>query len=556
MKKYFKLLVLLFLIFIPVNIYAIDLTCDETSHKIGDIFSCKITGNPAKYDKLSGTITSDASLSCKRANVSPGLEILTSSTGEYFDLSGTASTEDLVVISCEVLVNPTETQNAMVSVNDFAYHIEGSGLDASNLILKSDYIKIEHKEEEVVGDSKPRDISDPSVRPRKLVSKELNITFSQFITEYTVEVLFDTEEVTFDYELNDQTSSLRIEGDTQLQVGKNVIDIYITSADGSKEACYTFYVQRLARGEEIYYPESDSTLKSMVIPGYSIGFNQNTLEYKIHLTNDVNSVNINTIPNYEKATVSISNSDNLTNGDIIAVEVTSADETSKTTYKIFITKDAPKKDYSTIIITALLGVGFVGTIAMFIITNNKKKSDPLLSIKTNKRKVNKGKNFDSSVVPESNSSSNLTQETQTNEPTQTPDTNQVNTLNLNSENTVAPTQTDKVVVDSFNQATSVNDSINLTTNITPIQVTDNSINQTQSLVETANQNTEQSINQQVVPQQNNVYTQNDINTNVVQQPATTALQTEINTTQDAVSSIETINQNVNNNIQDNQNITQ
>ena len=35
-----------------------------------------------------------------------------------------------------------------------------------------------------------------------------------------------------------------------------------------------------------------------------------------------------------------SGTDNLKNGDIIAVEVTSADETSKTTYRIKITKDA------------------------------------------------------------------------------------------------------------------------------------------------------------------------------------------------------------------------
>ncbi len=463
MRKYFKLLVLLFISFIPVNTYAYSLSCDNSTLKVGDVFSCTISGSNASYDKLSGTIESDDALSCKRANISPGLEVLASSTDTFFDLSGTTSSEDLIVLSCQVVSNPDDTLNATVYVNDFTYHVAGSGTNETSEILRSDFIKIEHKDESGPVDTKPREISDPSVRPRRLVSKELNLTFSQFITEYTVEVLFETEEVTFDYELNDPTSTLRIEGDTKLQVGNNTIDIYITNADGTKEACYTFYVERLARGEEIYYPESDSTLKSMVIPGYSIGFNKDNLEYRIHLTRDVNSVNINTIPNYERATVSITNTDNLKNGDVIAVEVTSADETSKTTYKIFVTKDAPKKDYSTIIIVSILALAFIGTIAIFIITNNKKKSDPLLSIKTNKRKVNKGKNFDASIVPESQATQPVNNEEQPVE--------QINTINLNTENTVSPIQTEKVVVDSFNQISSTTESINLTANAQNSQIT-------------------------------------------------------------------------------------
>lgn len=492
MKKYFKVLVLSLLIIIPINIYAYDLSCDTSEHKVGDVFSCKISGNNAPYDKMSGTIESDPSLSCKVASSSPGLQALETANDTYFDFSGTSSSNDLVVLSCKVLTNPSETENARVYVNDFTYHITGSGTNEATEILKSDYIKINHVDDSGPVDNKPRDISDPSVRPRRLTSKELNITFSQFITEYTVEVLFDTEEITFDYELNDQTSSLRIEGSTKLQVGNNTIDIYITNADGSKEACYTFYVERLARGEEIYYPESDSTLESMVIPGYSIGFNKDVLEYKIHLTNDVDSVNINTIPSYEKATISITNADNLKNGDVIAVEVTSADETSKTTYKIKVTKDAPKKDYSMIIIITLLSLAFVGTIVMFIVTNNKKKSDPLLSIKTNKRKINKGKNFDVSTVPDSTNENNITNNSDQNFQIEQ---EQINTLNLNSDNTVAPTQTDKVVVESFNQATNVAETVNLNTTVEPTVVTENNVNSSNEQFKTTQYVQEPQINE-------------------------------------------------------------
>jgi len=399
MKRYLGFLAVLLVVIVYSDTFAYELSCDNTTHQVGDVFSCKISGNIGTFDKLSGTITSDDFLACTRANVSPGLEVLTDSTESYFNLSGIPTSSELIFLTCKVIKNPDTDANAIVSIEDFTYHEVGSTQDEKKEILRSDYVKITHKDDSEPVDTKPRDISDPSLRPRKLTSNELNITFSQFITEYSVEVLFDVEEVKFDYELNDPTSSLRIEGPTKLQVGNNTIDIYITNADGSKEACYTFNVLRLARGEEIYYPESDSTLKSMVIPGYSIGFDVNKFDYKIHLTNKVSSININTVPNYEKATVSISGTDNLKNGDVIVVEVKSADETNVTTYKINVTKDAPKKDYSTIIIVVVLCIAFIGTIIMFILTSQRNKKDPLLSIKTNKRKINKGSKFNVASVP-------------------------------------------------------------------------------------------------------------------------------------------------------------
>ncbi len=518
MKKYFKLLVLLIICLIPINTYAYSLSCDNFTHKVGDVFSCKITGDRSTYDKLSGTITSDDAISCERASVSPGLEVLASSTNTYFSLSGTTSSNDLIVLTCKVLTNPEDTINATVSVTDFTYHESGSGVDEKSEILRSDFIKIEHKDDDTPVDDKPRDISDPSLRPRRLSSKELNITFSQFISEYSVEVLYETEQIEFDYELNDPTSTLRIEGDTSLKVGKNVIDVYITNSLG-KESCYTFYIERLARGESIYYPESDSTLKSMVIPGYAINFDKDKLEYNIHLTSEVNSVNINTTTNYERATTSVSNTDNLKNGDIIVVEVTSADETSKTTYRINVTKDAPKKDYTKPILYASLGVALVLAIALFIITNNKKKTDPLLSIKTNKRKVNKGKNFDKSIVPESEKSSEILNSEES--------PNQINTLNLNDATITEPIQTEKVVLDSFNQVSSTSESINLNTlntqseqtekTLTP-QPNDNVVNNIQTNINN-NQGTTPQVNnlptEQITQNQNinNIDNQNNQNMN-------------------------------------------
>ena len=377
----------------------------------------------------------------------------------------------MVTIKCNVTKKISESVNTRVYIPDFTYHELNSGVDEANESPSSDYIKLDVYNEEVPTDTKPRNVSNPDTRLKTLSSEGLNLTFSQFITEYNVEVLYEVDELNLLYTTNNPTSTVRVEGNTKLEVGNNVIDIYVTNAAASETTCYTLNVIRLARGEDIYYPESDSSLESMTIPGFAIGFDKNIFAYKIHLTRDVNSINVNAKATHDGATISISPTDNLKNGSLVTVTVTSQDESNSTVYKINITKDAPKKDYSSIIILVALGLALVGVIALFIVTSQKKKkNDPLLSLKKSKRKVNKGENFDASTVPETNQQPNqLEQENQA----------PVNTLNLNTSNTIAPTPTVNTQVSSFNQATPVNNPTVITDQGNQInnQINDNNQNQ-------------------------------------------------------------------------------
>ncbi len=400
MNRYIKYLVFLSMLFLPINVFAFELRCDNGEYQYGSTFSCQLIGEAANYSKLTGVISTDDSLKCERDHIAGGL-VSNDSNANQINLSGESGTSELLSIKCEVAKKLEEKVKTQVSIANFAYQMKGASQEQTE-IIRSDYIHLTPHIESNPVDTKPRDVSNSDNRLKTLTSKDLNLTFSQFITKYYIEVLYETESVELAYTLNNPESKVRVEKDEKLKVGNNIIDIYVTNPDGTKEACYTITVNRLARGEEIYYPERDSALKEMTITGYSINFEPEILEYKIHLTSDVNKIRINALPKHSKATLSISETDNLKNGSIVSVTVTSEDESTSTTYKIKITKDAPKKDYSTLIIASLLGIALIGAIVWFIISAQKKKNnDPLLSSTKKKKRQNKGEQLDVMNIQES-----------------------------------------------------------------------------------------------------------------------------------------------------------
>ena len=225
----------------------------------------------------------------------------------------------------------------------------------------------------------PRNTSNPDSLLKVLYEDNLNFVFSRFVTIYNQEVLYDVEKLNLNVTANNPSATIRIVGNgidnnTNLNVGKNQINIFVTSPDGSTTTCYTLNVTRLARGESIYYPEKDATLYSLIVPGYAISFNKDTYEYHIHLTSDVSKLNVNAVPTYDEANVEISSTTNLRNNSIIKVTVTSKDKSTTQDYLIKISKDAPKVNYVPYIIMGVVGILFVTMVIIFIKTSKAKKS--------------------------------------------------------------------------------------------------------------------------------------------------------------------------------------
>ena len=84
---------------------------------------------------------------------------------------------------------------------------------------------------------------------------------------------------------------------TNLNVGENVIDIFVTDGNGDKNT-YTFNIKRLDVGETKYVKESDSTAKNIEVIGQKFTYNVKKKSYTLKVSGNVTKLDINVTPNY------------------------------------------------------------------------------------------------------------------------------------------------------------------------------------------------------------------------------------------------------------------
>lgn len=368
-KTLFFLLLLLF----PCVVHASDfaIICDHGPFKSKDVINCQIkVVKTYLYDEISATIKDTDNLVCSTPVIGQGLEEI-ETTENSFKYKGQENTSVISSFSCEVKeLNIDKTDQ--IIIDDFSYTIKG---EKKTEVLRSSNLELKKIEVEDIKDDKPRDVSFKESLLSNLTSPQLSFVFSSYLTKYEIEVLNEVDKIELNPTLMDETSTVDIQGSLELSEGLNTIDIYVTSQDGEHKTCYTLYINRLKSGEEIYYPEQDASLKSLRIKGKSIGFKTDKYNYNLHLYSDESKIDMETIANYEGATVDIDKTENLKNGDIITVTVTSADGINKNKYVIKVSKDAPKKNITPYVVIALIVFGAIGAIVGFVKTTNKKAPD-------------------------------------------------------------------------------------------------------------------------------------------------------------------------------------
>lgn len=465
MKKITKYLILFIFIALPLySVSAFELTCDEGNHEFEEFFYCRLNGVTIgeTYDTLSGTITTNEYVSCLRYTDGDGL-VNSSTDNREFSYTGKPTSENISIFRCQVIKKAESDQQVQIFINDFKSHTRSQTSDATEEIVRSNYISIPtYVEKTTTVSTKPRDTSNSNSRLKALAEDNLNITFSGFITEYNAEVVYEVESLNIKTIAFNSDASVRIVGSQTLTVGLNVIDVYVTSPDGSATTCYTLNVTRLEEGESVYYPESDASLKSLTVTGYTIGFDPEVSEYKIHLDNQTSQIEVNATPTVDTATVNISNTTNLVNGSVVSITITSEDLSNETKYKIIITKDAPKKDYTTYIILGVLVVLGLIVVIVIIYTNKKNKKDPLLRLKNDKRKVNYGKKANESAIPEAEVNA-TNQGLEENPEVQENSNPAPNVIKADSVNIVTPMQmTEKVADPNLNKITTNTNALDLT----------------------------------------------------------------------------------------------
>lgn len=163
--------------------------------------------------------------------------------------------------------------------------------------------------------------------------------FSSSVTSYNVNVPFEATSVKVNATKNHNKANVVIKGMDNLQVGNNVITVEVTAENGAKKS-YTINVTREEKQENPPELDKDSTLKGLTVNTGTLSpaFNSNNSTYTLEVSDSVNSIDVNAIPNSDKAKVEISGNTNLKTG-FNAVEVTvTAEDGTKSKYIINVYK--------------------------------------------------------------------------------------------------------------------------------------------------------------------------------------------------------------------------
>ena len=181
--------------------------------------------------------------------------------------------------------------------------------------------------------------SDNSLKDLSVPGYTLSPAFSKDNLDYTLKVPNDATKIDVKAITNNEKSSVKVVGNTDLKVGENVVTVEVTAEDGSKKT-YKITVTREEEKKNEPVLDSDATLSKLNVGGYilSPAFNKNKFSYSITVPSNVDNLTVQAIASSSKAKVTISGNSNLKPGmNYITVTVT-AENGNKNTYTVNVTK--------------------------------------------------------------------------------------------------------------------------------------------------------------------------------------------------------------------------
>ena len=160
----------------------------------------------------------------------------------------------------------------------------------------------------------------------------------------------DVDSLKVAYKTADSKATVKVTGNTNLEVGTNNIKVVVTAEDGKTTKTYTIKVTKLATEEEkpgnIIDEENDVDLglTSLGIKGLELTpeFSSDVYSYETTIdmdSNDMSEVTVEAVASDEDATVEITGNTNLVEGEnLINVIVKSGDSSEQTVYQITVNK--------------------------------------------------------------------------------------------------------------------------------------------------------------------------------------------------------------------------
>ncbi|MGM9876928.1 MAG: cadherin-like beta sandwich domain-containing protein [Bacilli bacterium] len=181
-----------------------------------------------------------------------------------------------------------------------------------------------------------------------------NINFNKNITEYNITVDYQVSNIEVIAIVEDSKSKVEITGNTNLEIGNNIIEIKVIAEDNSTR----IYKINVEKKDENYVLSSNNNISSVNIKNYDFDFNSNITNYTLTIK-DEEKLDIEVILEDSKSTYNIQGNNNLKNNSVIKIEVIAEDGTTKI-YQIDIkSSDRFIKSIFIIIIIILLIINIV-----------------------------------------------------------------------------------------------------------------------------------------------------------------------------------------------------
>ena len=202
-----------------------------------------------------------------------------------------------------------------------------------------------------ITDPAPVQDSDSKLKSLGVTGYTLSPAFSSGTKAYTVDVPEGTENVTITAAANSTKATVDPNsiGQKTLTGDTSTFTVKCTAENGTYTN-YTITVNRAKHTEPEPTPtkSGDSTLKSLGVSGYSYSpkFDPNTTTYSMTVSNGITGLYVQAVPNDSKATLEIEGDDHWKVGqNTIKITVT-AEDGSKTVYKVNVTRESEKKKSS------------------------------------------------------------------------------------------------------------------------------------------------------------------------------------------------------------------
>lgn len=200
-------------------------------------------------------------------------------------------------------------------------------------------------------DTQIQENSDASLKSLGIKPDKYDFSgFKKDKTQYTVKVPKDVEEIEIYAEATSSKAKVVGTGKTQLKNGKNNLVVQVTAENGTTQT----YTIEVTRGETEASASTTSNskkdefgLSSLEIEGLTLkpSFETETYEYKVDLTEDLSSLDINAIATDDDTTVEILGNEKLALGEnTITILVRNEKEDKTATYQIIVNKNLSEKE--------------------------------------------------------------------------------------------------------------------------------------------------------------------------------------------------------------------